>query len=239
MLQCLLLLPVASIDIAITLTNDVRSAFSAVDRFQRPCRTFVPQPPATPPPTAPPLAPSEPASPPPDTAWQQLAAHQTLRCEDDPNYADAGRRCSDWAGADCNVVPGTAEAHGLDSRGRVDLLLASCPVACATGVQCPRALTCDCQGGLVRRLALLKRVRSAPSQVLLDAGGYFSGSELLFPLVGINASAEAFAASRYHGSTLNWRDFLSGAPPAGTRAYVRAGPTDITRLYRAIECSTN
>ena len=63
--------------------------------------------------------------------------------------------------------------------------------------------------------------------MLLDAGGFFSGSELLFPLFGGNASAEAFAASRYDAAGLNWRDFVAGAPPAGAEAYVREWSVDL------------
>ena len=75
-------------------------------------------PPPSPNPPAPPLLPPPPPSP-------AAPPYPHERCIDDVGYRDAGWGCADWAGRACR----RAQSAGVD----VELLLFSCPNACADG----------------------------------------------------------------------------------------------------------
>ena len=75
-------------------------------------------PPPSPNPPAPPLLPPPPPSP-------AAPPYPHERCIDDVGYRDAGWGCADWAGRAC----GGAQSVGVDA----ELLLFSCPNACADG----------------------------------------------------------------------------------------------------------
>jgi ABC-type branched-subunit amino acid transport system substrate-binding protein len=70
--------------------------------------------------------------------------------------------------------------------------------------------SCACVGGAARRRTILEQGRHDPNTLLIDAGGYFSGSGMFFPTFRGNASRDMFADAGYNMWSLSFRDFGAG-----------------------------
>ena len=94
-----------------------------------------------------------------------------------------------------------------------------------------------CYGGAARRKTILEQ-RDAQNTVTIDAGAYFYGSGLFYPLFLGQASNEFFGSARYDAWGLNYRD-LSQWDGTFFKDYVAAARAVYPELPPAVHTNLN